>query len=134
MKFCAVKIFTGDTRVAKVGKSIRVPAEMTYAEYKRVYVEKGAIKAESYRRFENAKEASKYFEGAVVSWSKKLSEEEKAAVTEYTGTHYRTINNYLRGRYADSDFKAAELQELKATIENLDSAIDKFVLADNMKF
>ena len=37
----------GGTRTAKVGvKSIRVPAEMTYAEYKRVYVERKIEAAE----------------------------------------------------------------------------------------
>ena len=114
---------------------------MTYADYKRVYVsrdsayggDKAGIKIKHALKFETSEAASRYFGGSVATWEKSLTENERLAVEKYSGNYYRVVNNYLRGRYVDSDFKAAELRELKATIENLDSAIEKFVLTDNVK-
>lgn len=118
-------IVEGGKRTAKVsGKNVKVPADWNYEKWL------GSLSRDEPKTVAYKKVGTEYFKTA--SWQGKLQDAEKAAVTKYTGTYYRVVNGYLRGQYAESLFETSELQELKATIKNLDSAIDKFDLQDNI--
>ena len=68
-------------------------------------------------------------------WFNNLTRVEKQAIGDYTDTFYTRINKYLRGadvnEYFDEYYTKDELLE---SIKNLDSALSKFELKENITF
>lgn len=68
-------------------------------------------------------------------WFKTLTRDEKEAIKDYTDTYYARINKYLRGEdiseYFDDYYTKKDLEK---TIENLDSALSKLKLNENITF
>ena len=67
------------------------------------------------------------------NWVTQLTKAEDSAVRKYTGSYYRTINGYLRGEIKDSDLDESELSSLKDTIQNIQSALEKSELPENIE-
>lgn len=68
-------------------------------------------------------------------WVHKLSYDEQQAIHDYTDTFYTRINKYLRGldvsEYFDEYYTKDDLAK---SIKNLDSALNKFKLDENITF
>ena len=116
-------------RIARgtAGQTYYVPGDTTYTQWKKQYVDSseppnsGII---NYRRFETEQEAENWEKQVTPDWLSRLTEAEKDAITKYSGTRYRAINEHLRGIRPDPT------QE--PIIESISSAIRKFELKEDI--
>jgi len=104
-------------RDPKTGKTTYVPAKMKYPEWERKYVDKseqnGIIKSNTDRVKTKLSEQLD-----------KLTDEEKAAITEYTGFGAQRINSALAtGR---------NIGQVQSSIDLLDSALEKGIITDDI--
>lgn len=84
-------------------------------------------KAAVYKTFASGEEANKYFKEEEKRWTSLLSDSEKNAINGYTGTDFTKINSNLR-----TSTKIMDDFELDESITNVDNAISKFRLDDNI--
>ncbi|BAB07250.1 BH3531 [Halalkalibacterium halodurans C-125] len=77
------------------------------------------------KRFESPDEVREWLGKDDLNWIKGLSADENEAIREYTGTAYRKINGYLRGKRPGSE-------RVKEQIKHIDEAIRKFELKDGI--
>lgn len=101
--------------------------------------ESGIIKEEQFRIFQSGDEVNKFFggEGGLLEkkksvehqWLKNLSVDEAQAISDYCSDGYYDVNAYFR-RVAGSEY--IDANAMKAFAQDLDSAIDKFNLTENI--
>jgi len=98
----------------------------------------GIIKEKTFKTFSNGDEVNEFFGGKGVlqkknsaegKWLKSLSAGEEQVVSDYCGDEYYDLNAYLRHI---GDWKSLNSDYMDKFVKNLDSAIDKFELTDNI--
>lgn len=98
----------------------------------------GIIKERIFRTFSNGDAVNEFFGGKGVlqkknsvegKWLKRLSSRERQVVSDYCGDEYYDINSYLRHT---GDWKGIDVDYTEEFVKNLDSAIDKFNLTDDI--
>lgn len=85
------------------------------------------------RAFESKKSAREYFKERAEKWEASLSDDEKSSVKGYTDSTYDMINTYLRNPKEARYLKSFNQAEVEKQIRDIDSAIDKFELDDDIK-
>lgn len=142
-------------RDQETGESVLI-SNMSYAEWagwkkesnKVASTAKSAIiqekeKPVQYKQFDTGEQANNFFyydgeergllakkKSKHAQWQKSLSEEEKAAIEDYTGGGYYDINAYLR---KTGDWEAINASYVEQQIKGLDSAISRYELKDNIR-
>lgn len=91
----------------------------------------------NFKQFNNGDEVNEFFGGkggilqkkksAEKQWLKSLTKDETAYIGDYTADGYDDVNKYLRK--IDDDINEAYA---KASVKNIDSAISKFEITDNI--
>lgn len=123
----------------KEGLSYRRDRTEVYG-YKKVDISEngGIIKEKVYRTFQNGDEVNEFFGGKGIlqkknspegRWLKNLSPDESRAVSDYCADGYYDINAYFRKK---SDWENIDALKVKKTSKDLDSAIEKFNLTENI--
>lgn len=82
-------------------------------------------KPKTYKEFSSGEEVNSYFKPSEDKWINSLTESEKKAINGYTGKDFAKINSNLRVQ----DQKDSNTNE---SIANIDNAISKFSLDDNI--
>ena len=102
----------------------------------------GTIRTDTsgFRRIETGEEVNTFFSGngdllqseasMENRWISSLTDDEQWSITNYCGEDFADINNYLRGKIKPKKNRKSELDE---TIQNIDSAINKFELTENIQ-
>jgi len=85
------------------------------------------------RVFESKKAAREYFKERSEKWEASLSDDEKASVKGYTDRTYDMINTYLCNPKEARYFRSFNQEAVEKQIREIDSAIDKFELDDDIK-
>lgn len=96
-----------------------------------------------YRQFESGEAANEFFyyddekRGLTArknsehgKWMKSLSSDEKDSISDYTGGGYYDLNNYLR---KVGDWKSVDAEKEEFLAKNIDSAISRYKLKDNIQ-
>ncbi|OLF50680.1 phage head morphogenesis protein [Streptococcus acidominimus] len=117
---------TRSARDPETGKTIQVPADMTYDDWYEKYVEKVSDKV--YNQDRDYKVADVEIERALQkqsdsSWRKLLGEEQNA-LQEYTGPFSGQINRYLRNQRFLDDIEMDAYYDIPATVKMLDNALN----------
>ena len=86
-----------------------------------------------YQAFESKKAAREYFKEPAEKWEASLSDDEKVSVKGYTDRTYDMINTYLRNPKEARYFRSFNQASVEKQIREIDSAIDKFELDDDIK-
>ncbi len=98
----------------------------------------GIIEPKRFTTFSSGDEVNEFFGGkgllqkknsAEGKWLKSLSAGEEQVVSDYCGDEYYDLNAYLRHI---GDWKSLNSDYMDKFVKNLDSAIDKFELTDNI--
>lgn len=82
-------------------------------------------KPKTYKEFSSGEEVNSYFKPSEDKWVNSLTESEKKAINGYTGTDFAKINSNLRAQDQDDS-------NTNESIANIDNAISKFSLDDNI--
>ena len=85
------------------------------------------------RAFESKKSAREYFKERSKKWEASLSDDEKVSVKGYTDRTYDMINTYLRNPKEARYFRSFNQAAVEKQIREIDSAIDKFELDEDIK-
>lgn len=109
------------------GQTYYVPGDITYTQWKRDYVDSSTPPNSGiidYKHFASEQEARNWEADVTPEWLSKLTDAEKDAITKYSGTRYRAINEHLRGIRPDPD------QE--PIIDSISSGLRKFGLTESI--
>ena len=63
-------------------------------------------------------------------WMKELSDDERVSISDYTGGGYYDLNNYLR---KTGDWQSINSEKEEFLAKNIDSAISRYMLKDNIR-
>ena len=86
-----------------------------------------------YQAFESKKAAREYFKERAEKWEASLSDDERVSVKGYTDRTYDMINTYLRNPKEARYFRSFNQASVEKQIREIDSAIEKFELDDDIK-
>ena len=142
----------------ETGKDIFVPADMTYEEWKKKFVDKfdGSLESfgdgsiikpndtkENFRSFSSGEEVNEFFyydgeerglkarkNSQYGQWVKNLPDENKAVIADYSTDAYDDINKYWR---KISGWENIDAQKVKYQTQKIDESISTFELKDNIE-
>lgn len=113
-------------------------------KYLKASEEESKIQPEKYNAFQTGEEANQFFyyddyeksHGLMArknsehgKWQRGLSDSEKECISDYTGGGYYDLNNYLR---KVGDWQSIDAEKEEYLARNIDSAISKYKLKDNI--